>query len=78
MCMWKGRQISGLILLFLAVYISLAQFFVRDHLGSKMWALIFFVFALCSIIAVLNDIKIKSSAVLEDKKMEDNLWDEEN
>ena len=43
--MWRGRgkDIIALILSILAMYISLVKFFVIDDLGSRVFAVVFFI-----------------------------------
>ena len=52
--MW-WRNIFAFILLFFATCISLTQFFVRDHLGSKIFAFVFFILSSCAVITVVRD-----------------------
>lgn len=51
----RWKNFFALFFLFLAMFISLAQFFDRDYFGSKAWALVFFIFSLCAIIVVVKD-----------------------
>jgi len=62
------EKFFSLIFLFLAMCISLVQFFDRDNFGSKIMALVFFIFSLCAIIAIVKDIireRKKSGAVIK-------------
>ena len=55
------RNILALILTFLAMYLSVSQFFVREQLVSKVFAILYFLFSLVIVIAILTDyIKQKS------------------
>jgi len=49
------RKISALILAFLAMYLSVSQFLVREDLVSKAFTIIYFLFSLVMFISILTD-----------------------
>jgi len=49
------RNILALILTFLAMYLSVSQFFVREELVSKVFTIFYFLFSLVIVIAILTD-----------------------
>ena len=46
------RNILALILMFLAMYLSVSQFFVREQLVSKLFTVFFSLFSLFIVIAI--------------------------
>lgn len=59
------RKISALILAFLAMYLSVSQFLVREDLVSKAFTIIYFLFSLVMFISILTDyIKQKRKVII--------------
>ena len=49
------RKIAALALAFLAMYLSVSQFLVREDLVSKAFTIIYFLFSLVIFMSILTD-----------------------